>query len=84
MNPGKRFFFVTFAVIVCSFLAACASPVSYDIILRNGMIYDGSGGQPYVGDVAFDGDVIAALGDIGEATAATEIDIQGLAVAPGL
>ena len=83
MNPGKRVFFVTFAVIVCSFLAACTAPVSYDIILRNGMIYDGSGGQPYVGDVAFDGDVIAALGDIGEATAPTEIDVQGLAVAPG-
>ena len=47
------------------------------------MIYDGSGGQPYVGDVAFDGDVIAALGDIGQATASTEIDVQGLAVAPG-
>ncbi len=83
MNPGKRFFSLTFVVVVCSFLAACTAPVSYDVILRGGMIYDGSGGQPYGGDVAFDGDLIAALGDIGDATAATEIDIQGLAVAPG-
>ena len=83
MNPGKRIFSLTFAVIICSILAACAAPVSYDVILRNGMIYDGSGGQPYIGDVAFDGDLIVALGDIGEATAATEIDVQGLAVAPG-
>ncbi len=83
MNPGKRLFSLTFAVVVCSFVAACSAPVSYDVILRGGMIYDGSGGSPYVGDVAIDGDLIAALGDIGEATAPTEIDIQGLAVAPG-
>jgi len=83
MNPGKRIFSLTFVVVVCSFLAACNAPVSYDVILRGGMIYDGSGGQPYIGDVAFDGDLIVALGDIGEATAPTEIDIQGLAVAPG-
>ena len=83
MNPGKRIFSLTCAVIVCSLLAACTAPVSYDVILRNGMIYDGSGGQPYIGDVAFDGDVIVAMGDIGQATAPTEIDVQGLAVAPG-
>jgi len=83
MNPGKRIFSLTFVVVVCSFLAACNAPVSYDVILRGGMIYDGSGGQPYIGDVAFDGDLIVALGNIGEATAPTEIDIQGLAVAPG-
>lgn len=83
MNPGKRAFSLTCAVIVCSFLAACNAPDSHDVILRNGMIYDGSGAQPYIGDVAFDGDLIVALGDIGKATAATEIDVQGLAVAPG-
>jgi N-acyl-D-amino-acid deacylase len=83
MNPGYRIFTLSFAVIACSFLAACNEPVSYEVILRSGMIYDGSGGQPYIGDVAFEGDVIAVLGDIGEATALTEIDIKGLAVAPG-
>ena len=83
MNSGKQTFLLTLAVIVFSFLSACNAPPSYDVILRGGMIYDGSGGQPYIGDVAFDGDVIAALGDIGAATAPTEIDIQGLAVSPG-
>jgi len=57
--------------------------VSYDLILRGGTIYDGSGEEPYVGDVAFNGDEIAALGDLGNATAAAEIDVEGLAVAPG-
>lgn len=64
-------------------LAACTKPASYDLILRGGTIYDGSGEVPYVGDVAVNGDTIAALGDLGNAKAATEIDAAGLAVAPG-
>ena len=67
----------------CGLLAACAPPVSYDLILRGGDIYDGSGGDPFVGDVAIDGDTIVALGDIGDASATIEIDVKGLAVAPG-
>jgi len=75
----------TFVIMVfCLQLAACTpEPPSYDLILRGGTIYDGSGGEPFTGDVAIDGDLIAALGDIGDATAATEINVQGLAVAPG-
>ncbi len=70
--------------ILCLLLTACApEPASYDLILRGGTIYDGSGEDPFTGDVAIDGDLIAALGDIGDATAMTEIDVQGLAVAPG-
>jgi N-acyl-D-amino-acid deacylase len=53
------------------------------VILRGGSIYDGSGEKPYIGDVAFDDDTIAAIGDIGEATAPIEIDVENLAVAPG-
>jgi len=84
MNPGKRIFLLVFAVVVCGFPEAYAAPAAYDVILRGGMIYDGSGGQPYTGDVALEGDLIAVLGDIGDATAPTEIDVRGLAVAPGL
>ena len=64
-------------------LAACTAPESYEVILRGGTIYDGGGGQPYVGDVGLRGDLIAALGDLGPASAAIEIDVAGLAVAPG-
>ena len=71
------------SLIVCGLLAACTPPTSHDIILRGGTIYDGSGGEPFVGDVAIDGDKIVALGDIGKATAPLEIDVAGLAVAPG-
>jgi N-acyl-D-amino-acid deacylase len=55
----------------------------YDVILRNGLIYDGNGGAPFKGDVAISGDSIAGIGDLGEAKADREIDMKGLAVAPG-
>ncbi len=64
-------------------LSACAAPVHYDVILRNGTIYDGSGSPPYVGDLAINGDQIAAIGDLGRAEGRMEIDATGLAVAPG-
>ena len=76
----KRLAATTLAL--CGF-AACGQPTAHDLVLRGGTIYDGSGGEPYVGDVAIDGDRITALGDIGDAAGAVEIDVQGLAVAPG-
>ena len=88
MKPFKEFVQLIFAVLMCTGLTACDAPeseksVSYNLVLRGGTIYDGSGGAPYVGDVAFNGEMIAALGDIGGASAMVEIDVQGLAVAPG-
>jgi N-acyl-D-amino-acid deacylase len=71
------------ALVAWVFLSACTQPASYDLILRGGTIYDGSGETPYVGDVAINGDTITALGDLGDATAKAEIDVHGLAVAPG-
>ncbi len=55
----------------------------YDILLRNGTIYDGSGAQPLRGDLAIQGDKIADVGSLGRASAAQVIDLDGLAVAPG-
>jgi len=71
------------ALVVFGLLSACTQPTSYDLILRGGTIYDGSGNASYVGDVALNGETIAALGDLGNATAKAEIDVQDLAVAPG-
>jgi N-acyl-D-amino-acid deacylase len=64
-------------------LAACEPAPRYDLILRGGTIYDGSGAAPVVGDVAISGDSVVAAGDVGRATATAEIDVTGLAVAPG-
>jgi N-acyl-D-amino-acid deacylase len=55
----------------------------YDTIIRNGTIYDGYGESPFVGDVAINGDTIAAIGTLGRASAGQEIDATELAVAPG-
>jgi N-acyl-D-amino-acid deacylase len=55
----------------------------YDVVLRNGMIYDGSGKAPFKGDIAVRGDRIVAVGNIGSAKGKSEVDVSGLAVAPG-
>ncbi len=65
------------------FLSFAAFSEEYDLLIRGGTLYDGSGSTPYVGDVAIRGDTIAALGEIGDATGRIEIEAQGLAVAPG-
>ncbi len=58
-------------------------PADYDLVIRNALIYDGSGNPPYEGAVAISGDTIAALGDIGSKKGKKEIDAQGMAVSPG-
>jgi N-acyl-D-amino-acid deacylase len=54
-----------------------------DLVLQNGTIYDGSGTAPYQGDIAIQGDQIAALGAPGTLDGTNKIDVSGLAVAPG-
>ncbi len=63
--------------------AGCAQQTTHDLIIRNGMIHDGSGEQPVRGDVAIDGDRIAAVGDLSDARGRREVDAGGLAVVPG-
>jgi N-acyl-D-amino-acid deacylase len=53
-----------------------------DLLIRNGLIYDGSGGAPYEGDLTISGDTITEIGRV-EGSAATVIDADGLAVSPG-
>src|SRR5256885_1046695 len=70
-------------------VAVCVIPnqrllgADYEVIIRNGTIYDGSGHAPSVGDVAINRDSIAAVGKLAGARGKTEIDASGLAVAPG-
>ena len=53
----------------------------YDVIIRNGTIYDGTGGEPQRADVGIRGDQIAGIGDLSHARATSEVDAKGLAVA---
>ncbi len=63
-------------------LTACGGP-AYDVIIRGGTVYDGSGAAAVVADVGIRGDSIAAVGDLSGAKARQVIDATGLAVAPG-
>ncbi len=56
---------------------------SFDVLIRGGIVYDGSGGPPRRADVATRGDRIAAIGDLERAAARTVLDANALAVAPG-
>jgi N-acyl-D-amino-acid deacylase len=78
------------AALLAASLAGCASSsrphadvARYDLIVRHGMLYDGSGDPPRRADVGVRGDRIAAIGDLSGAHASREIDAQGRAVAPG-
>ncbi|HUP47345.1 MAG TPA: D-aminoacylase [Thermoanaerobaculia bacterium] len=61
-------------------LTSCAT---HDVVIRNGVIYDGSGGAPFTGGVIIDGDRIVRVGEVGEARGRVNIDARGMAVAPG-
>lgn len=61
----------------------CSTPVTYDVIIRNGIIADGSGRQIFKGDVAINSDTIAAIGALGKSIGKLEINAEGLVVAPG-
>jgi N-acyl-D-amino-acid deacylase len=71
--------------VILPLLAACAGEpaVEYDVVIRGGTVYDGSGDAPRVADLAIQGDAIAALGDLSGARGQLEVDAAGLAVAPG-
>jgi N-acyl-D-amino-acid deacylase len=55
----------------------------YDVILRGGTVFDGSGKPPRVADVAIRGDRIVEVGQLEGVRAKLEVDVKGLAVAPG-
>ena len=87
-TSNKRIFaHVAFGIIISLLIVLtavqCPKTVTFDIILRNGMIYDGSGGPPFRGDLAIKGDRIAAVGNLNRAKAREVIDVHGNAIAPG-
>ncbi|MGD8495760.1 MAG: serine hydrolase [Gemmatimonadales bacterium] len=98
VRPTPNFSLVLFAVVVALVglvglalrdqasggQSRSGSAATYDVIIRGGTVYDGLGGEGVAADVAIAGDTIAAVGELPtDATAATEIDATGLAIAPG-
>jgi N-acyl-D-amino-acid deacylase len=66
-----------------AFLAACTRAPKYDVVIRHGTIYDGTGAAGKGGDVAILDDRVAAVGDLSAERGREEVDATGLAVAPG-
>jgi N-acyl-D-amino-acid deacylase len=68
---------------VAAHVAVAADNTVHDLVFRNGVIYDGSGGSPIRGDVAVDGDRISYVGPHAGGSARLEVDVKGQAIAPG-
>ena len=65
------------------FISTCNTTVThYDLLIENGTVYDGSGGQAYVADIGVNGDRVVAIGQL-QASANELINAEGFAVAPG-
>ena len=79
---GMLAYLITFSLIGDPAAAQSKKP-KYDVLIRNGTVYDGSGSGGVRADVAISGDKIAAIGDLKDESGAIEIDAKGLAVAPG-
>lgn len=73
------------AVSVLASAAGCSQQADFDVIVRGGTVYDGTGERSGVrqADVGISGDRIRAIGDLGTRRGAVEIDASGKAVAPG-
>ena len=74
---------VLLTVVLSCARAADSTADSYDVLIRGGSVYDGSGGAPVIADVAIRGDSIAAIGPALRATARDTVDATGMAVSPG-
>jgi N-acyl-D-amino-acid deacylase len=72
---------VAIAALACTGVPVAES--AFDIVIRGGTLYDGTGGRPREADIGIRGDRIAAIGKLGDAPATRVIDARGLAVAPG-
>ena len=79
-NLSRRSLFV---LVVFVFNPLTTDGADFDVILRGGTVYDGSGNPPAIASVGIRGDRIAAVGDLTGDTADRDINVRGFAVAPG-
>jgi N-acyl-D-amino-acid deacylase len=81
----SRYFIVWSFVAGLLLVAGVAAQQSteFDVLIKDGMVYDGTGGEPRRADVGIKGDKVVAVGNLKSAKAVSVIDAKGLAVAPG-
>ncbi len=83
MNSRQLALFWAFTITVTFSSTTRAEPIDADLVLRGGTLYDGSGAEPVVGDLAVKSDRIVAIGNFETSRVALELDCRGLIVAPG-
>ena len=85
--PFRPFVTLLFLIAITPFASSqekeSASSAPFDVVIKGGMLYDGTGGKPRLTDVAIRGERIVGVGDFKAATAKIVVDAKGLAVAPG-
>ena len=82
-NARRGWVLLACGLAVSTTLAAPTDAIRYDVLISGGTVYDGSGGPPFVGDVAIQGDRIAYVGPHAPHPARERVDARGKAVAPG-
>jgi N-acyl-D-amino-acid deacylase len=76
--------FLSFSILLLSlFFQSCSSELEYDVIIRNAVIFDGTGNTPFKGDIGINKDTIAFIGDLKMNKGKKEFDAKGLAISPG-
>lgn len=70
-------------IAIAALAASAAMAESVDLVVRDGVIYDGSGSPPVRGDVAVRNGRVVASGRLSGYTGTQEVNARGLAVAPG-
>ena len=71
------------SVFVCCSLLACSPQKTYEVLIRNATIVDGTGNPAYTADLAINADTIAAIGSLQDSKGEIEIDATGLTTSPG-
>ncbi|MEX1136621.1 MAG: D-aminoacylase [Balneolales bacterium] len=76
-------YLLLFSLLFYTLAFAAEQDAPYDVIIKNGTIYDGSGEKPFMADIALRGEEIVRIGDLENAIAPKIIDASGRAIAPG-
>jgi N-acyl-D-amino-acid deacylase len=82
-NITRRDFIKTGSSVALGLLVGCSIRNRFDIVIRNGIIYDGTGSPGIKTDLGIKGNKIVAIADLNTATADLVIDANGLAISPG-
>jgi dihydroorotase/N-acyl-D-amino-acid deacylase len=82
-HPFQTIFKKVGAGLCFLFFLSCSNTDTYDLVILNGTLYDGSGEAPSTADIAIKDSIIVAIGNLKNVNAIRTIDAQGLAVSPG-